>query len=479
MVVTSARDRQSAGVTLFLQALPLLALVALLGSGRAGVISACLIALLLSLPAVFIAMPNGAVPLRFLAGFTQLSLTEGLWLAAIPVGIILGGLVFHEAAGSGTAATTSANPVDVLFTGAFLLGGFTETVTGFGVGAVFAVAAFRSVGVTGVPAAGLALFSQMLIPWGGLGPGTAVGAALAGVDAQAMAARNAWILAAELPLLLPLFWHVCARAGHPVPARRRLGQLGWVLAEGALLVTAHHFVAWEVCGLLATGLTLAARLLWLAPPRGRDGWRHAIATAAPYLLLAGVLLGSRLWHDAPALAPLPGMPSLPLNHAVVGLWLVALGLVVWRGNARLVVAALLRGRRPALALVMFVLLARVLAHAGVPQALAGALAGAFGTAAPFASPLLAGIAGFLAGSNVGSNSAMMPLQAALGRMAGLGPVVLPAVQNGTLFLILSPQVCAIAGGLAGGGATPGRIWRLMWPVFPLALAVGLAAVAIR
>jgi lactate permease len=163
----------------------------------------------------------------------------------------------------------------------------------------------------------------------------------------------------------------------------------------------------------------------------------------------------------------------------VALWLVALALLAGRPHPlRHLRAALHRARRPALAVVMFVLLARLLANAGVPQALAMALAGALGGFAPYASPVLAGIAGFFAGTNVGSNSAMMPLQAALGRVAGLDPVVLPAVQNGTLFLILSPQLCAIASGLAGGGASPARIWRLAWPIFVIALAAGLAAVAI-
>lgn len=464
-------------MTLIFQALPLLALVLLLASGRAGVVASCAAALALSLPAALIARPQGMDIPRFLAGFAGASLSEGLWLALVPVGIILGGLAFHEAAGTASPAG-GGRPVDTLFTGAFMLGGFAETVTGFGVGAVFAMAAFRAVGVGGLPAAGLALFSQMLIPWGGLGPGTTVGAALAGVDAQALAARNAVLLAVELPLLLPLFWHLCRLAGHPVPARKRLAQLGWLLAEGGLLVAAHHAVGWEVCGLLATGLVLAARLLLADPPRGpADAWRM-LAGALPYLVLAGMLLASRLWHGAPALAPLPGLPSLPLNHAVAALWLVALALLAARRRLARLPAALKRGARPALALLMFVLLARVLARAGVPQALAGALADAFGAAAPYAAPLLAGIAGFFAGSNVGSNSAMMPLQAALGRAAGLGPLVLPAVQNGTLFLILSPQVTAIVSGLAGGTTTPAGIWRLMWPVFPLALAVGLASIAL-
>ncbi len=466
-------------MTLLIQALPLLALVLLLGTGRASAPVACAVALLATAPAAYLAIPAGADALPWLGAYLTRSMAEGLWLALIPCGIVLGGLVFHDSARPrDTSNGPAGDPVDTLFTGAFLLGGFTETVTGFGVGTVFALAAFRRVGVTGTVAAAIAIFSQLLIPWGGLGPGSSVGAALAGLSPQALASRNAVILAVELPLLLPLFWHLCARAGHRVSARKKLEHLAWLLAEGALLILAHRLVAWEVCGLLATGILLTARLLFAAPPKGLAGWITTLRAALPYLLLAGVLLGSRLWRNPPALAPFPGLPALTLNHAVVGLWLVGLMLALSRQDlAGPLRQAATRGWRPALALLMFVLLARFLAFAGVPQALAGALAGSFGDFAPYASPLLAGAAGFFAGSNVGSNSAMMPLQAELGRVAGLGPLVLPAIQNGTIFLLLSPQVCAIASGLAGGGATPGGIWRLCWPIFPLALLVGMAFVA--
>jgi lactate permease len=292
-VVSAAPRGQSGAMTLLLQALPLIALVVLLGSGRASTIGACAAALALSLPAAWLAAPGGAPALPFLAAFALRSLADGLWLAAIPVGIILGGLVFHEAVGGGGEGAVRERPVDVLFTGAFLLGGFTETVTGFGVGSIFALAAFRRVGVAGTAAASMALYSQMLIPWGGLGPGTAVGAALAGVPAQALATHDALILAVELPLLLPLFWRLCRLAGHPVPARTRLAQFAWVAAEAAILNLAHRLVTWEVCGLLATGSVLSVRLLLAAPPRTAADRRAAATAAAPYLVLAGALLASR------------------------------------------------------------------------------------------------------------------------------------------------------------------------------------------
>ena len=460
-----------AEVTLFLQSLPLLALAGLLATGRVEPPVACAVAIVLALPAVW-GMHGSAGEL---ARFIATSLAEGLWLAIVPVGIIAGGLVFHEAVG-GPGRSRGGGVQDTLFTAAFLLGPFTETVTGFGVGSVFAIGAIRAVGVSGAPAAAIGLLAMALIPWGGLGPGTALGAALAEVPAQALATRNAWQLAPSLLLMLPLFWHLCAVAGHPVPTRLKLRQGVWVGSLGGLLVLCHQAIAWEMCGMAATGLALSAKLLLAHPPRRLDDWGRALRAAFPYLLLAGALLSIRAVGDAPALAPMAGLPALPLNHPIVALWLVAFGLLIACGRRPW--AALRRGRKPALALLMFVLLSRVLSNAGVPQALAGALAARFGSYALYASPVLAAAAGFFAGTNVGSNSAMMPLQASLGRMAGLDPTVLPAVQNGTLALILSGQLTAVASPLAGPGATPASIWRLAWPLFLIGIAVGLAAIAI-
>lgn len=463
---------------LTIQALPLLALVALLATGRVGPLASCAVALALSLPAALVTLPGVSA----LPGFAVASLAQGLWLALVPVGIITAGLVFHaavSAAAPQAGTQAEADPIGTIFTAAFLMGPFAETITGFGVGAVFAAGALRRVGLAGAPVACLALISQTLIPWGGLGPGTLIGAALAGVPAQALASRNAWLLAALLAMLLPLFWHWCAQAGHPVPARRRGGQAGWVAAIGALLILLHHVAPWEFCGFLATGLLLAVRLLLRLRPRGVEPWLAVLRVASPYLLLATVLLASRAWRDPPALRPYAELPALPLTHAVVALWLVALLLVAMRPRPfHLLATGFRRALRPAAALLMFVLLARLLANAGVPTALAMALVGSFGAAAPYAAPLLAGITGFFAGSNVGANSAMMPLQAAIGHAAGLGPLVLPAVQNGSPLLLISPQLAAVASGLAGGGASPSSVWRHTWPIVPAALLIGMASIAL-
>ena len=461
---------------LLIQALPMLALVGLLVSGRAKPPLACGVAILATLPAAWLHLPPDAT----LGGFAVNSALQGLWVAIVPVGVMAGGLLFHAAISKPPqdGAAPAGDMADLAFSVTFLLGPFTEAVTGFGVGSIFAIGALRRAGLGGAPVAAMAMLAQIMVPWGGLGPGTAVGAALAGVSTQDMALRNAVQLAAALPFLLLLFWGFCAGCGLRVSPSQRIRQALWLAAMGAMLVGWHYLVPWEVCGLLTTGPLLAIHTLRTHPPQGWPGWRRALAGAFPYLLLAAVLLGSRAWPGPPALDPLPGMPKLPLNHAMVALWVVALVLLAMRRDALAVAArGLQKMPRTALTLVLFVLLARTLANAGVPQALALALAGAFGGFAPYAAPLLAAGGGFVTGTNTGGNSAMMPLQAALGNAAGLPPLVLPAVQNGTLTLLMAPQLTAVVAQLAGG-LTLGAIWRLLWPVALIGIAIGMAAVAL-
>ncbi len=460
-------------MTLLLQSLPLFGLILLLGSGRVAAVPACLIALVLTLPAAWLAA-GGSCP-AVLAAET----VRAAWLAAPAMAIVAGGLLFHAAvAQPGAAPETVADPSDSMFTAAFLLGPFAKSVTGFGVGSIFAIAAVQRAGARGPVAASIGLLSLSLVPWGGLGPGSALGAALADVPVQPMLARNAVQAGAFLLCLLPVFWWWAGMAGVWIGWQRRAGQALWVAAVAGLIVLWSRTLPWELASLLATGPLLLLKLWLAAPPRDAVAWRRTFGGIAPYALLVGTILGARLW-TAPAWRPYLDLPAFPLNHVAVALWAAAsVLLMVRRDRMGIARAALVRARGPALAILLFVALARWLAAAEVPTALAQALAGAFGPLALYASPLLAIISGFVAGSNVGSNSMLMPMQATLGRMAGLSQTLLPAVQNftGAAATMYAPQLVSAYGSLAG--ARPGAIWRLAWPVYVIAAAIGAASVAL-
>ncbi|MDO9709563.1 L-lactate permease [Paracraurococcus lichenis] len=459
-------------MTLALQALPLLLLLALLGSGRATPAGAALVALLATLPALLAGLPDpGALP-----GVLAEQVLRGAFLGLQPVAVVTGGLLFHAAVTEGDAAAgpQAASPARA-FAVTLPLGIVLESVTGFAVGAVFALSSLRRMGLGGAPAGALALLALVMVPWGGLAPGTALGAAMAGVPAEGMSMVAAWLTAAWLLLLAPLLWSLLARAGLPVPGREKAAQAGMLAALGGLLVAGAALLPFELVGLVASA-PVVLLALWRANPL-RDP-RAALGRAAPYLLLTAALLAARLWPGAPAWRPFAELPPLPLSHVAVVLWLVAGALLLARrdGLAR-AGAALRRARRPAIALLLYVLLGRLLAGSGAAAGLATAASEALGPLAPFAVAPIALLSGLITGSNVGSNAALMPVQVALGAAAGLPPLAAPAVQNfaGAAGVQVSLGVTAMLCGLLADGTRPAQLWRLLWPSPVLVLGLGWAA----
>jgi lactate permease len=466
-------------VTLLLQSAPLLLLLGLLVAGRAGPLAAVLAGLAASLPAALVSLPDGARLVPFLGE----EALRGLFLAAQPIGVVVGGLLFHAAVERrrGADAARAAATPRAVFTATLLMGVFMESVTGFAVGAVFALAALRRMGIGGAPAAALALLSLCLIPWGGLGPGTALGAALVGAPAQEIATLTALPNAVWVLVLGPVCWRLCAAAGVPVPRDERLAQMAMLAAMAAILVAGHWVLPFEVLGILAAGAPLLFALWSADPPRDAAGWARAGRALAPYALLTVALLAARAVPDPPALRPYAELPAFPVTHVAVVLLVVSAGLLAASdAPVRRATGALRRAARPALVLLLYVLLARWMAGSGATGALAQAAAGALGSAAPYAVPPLGLVAGMVTGSNVGSNAALMPVQQALGLAVGMPPLLAPALHNfaGAAGAGMSFGVTALVCGLLADGTRPARVWRLLAPSMAAVLAIGWAMVAL-
>ncbi|MES2710354.1 MAG: hypothetical protein V4653_02125 [Pseudomonadota bacterium] len=461
-----------------MQAAPLALLVALLLSGRAGPVPAVLAAIALAIPAAIVSLPASTDVTAFLAD----EVLRGAWLALQPVGVMTGGLLFHAAI-SGPAAAAATTPPEPrrIFAACLLMGTFMESVTGFAVGAVFALAALRAMGLGGPVAGAMALLSLCLVPWGGLGPGTLLGATLVGVPVQAMARVIAFPNAAWLMMLGPVLWHLCGRAGIAVPAREKLAQTGILAASATILIAGHWVLPFEILGILATGIPLLVVLYRLDPPRNPAERAAGLRALAPYLILTAALLAARLVPNPPALRPYEGLPAFPITHVAVVLWTVALILLAPRpGMARRLADTARRARKPAAALLLYVLLARILAGSGATTALAEAAAATLGPAAPFAITPLGLAAGLVTGSNVGANAALVTVQAALGAAANLPPILAPALHNfaGGAGAGMSFAVCALICGLLADGTKPAQLWRLLLPSFVAILAAGTGAVLV-
>jgi lactate permease len=458
---------------LFLQAAPLIVLVAVLvlARGRLGAAAPVLAALAVAIPAAWVSLPAGTALPPFLAA----EALRGAWLALAPAAITAAGLLFHEAVtGEAEARPTApgARGHAALFTAVFLLGPFFETVTGFGIGVVFSLSAMRRLGVPAPAAAALSLLSQVLIPWGALGPGTLLGAALAGVDLRAFGAWTSAASAAWLLLLLPLFWRLAREAGLGGTARERGEDAVTMLVLVTLLVAANLLATVEVAGLIALSPPLLVRLLregrGLADARARRA-------ALPYLALSLVLLATRLVPPVQAvltghavLRPYPDLPGIAvLHHPATMLALVALPMLASRreGRRAALARAGARARMPILLLVLYVVLARWLGASGAAASLAGALAASAGPVAlPFVTPFLGAAGGFFTGTNVGSNSILMPIQSALAGKQGFPAAFLPALQNftGSALCILAPMRISATAALAADGTTEADLYRRLW-----------------
>ena len=449
---------------ILLELAPLLVLLGLLASGRASPIQACCGALLAMLPALALGQGAG------LPGFMMRESLLAAYLALQPVAVVAGGLLFHAAV-QGPAPEARPASAARIFAVTLPMGAFLESLTGFSVGAVFALTALRGMGLGGALAGALAVQALTLVPWGGLGPGTALGAAIAGVGPQEVARVAALPTALWLLLRAPLLWRFMAMAGVAPDGREKLAQLGMLALLGALLVLANNTLPFEVAGVLAAG-PVAVLALWRADPPREFG--RAARAAAPYVLLVFCLLVARLWPAAPTWQPFAEYPGFPLTHVAVVLWLVALGLMAARGRLAGAAPALQRAARPALAMLLYVVLGRWMAGSGIAAELADGLAHALGPAAPFAIVPMAIISGIITGTNVGSNAALMPVQAALGAQAGLPIAMVAGLHNfgGGAGAGMGAAGLAMLCGLLADGTRPGAIWRLLLPSIVALLVCG-------
>jgi lactate permease len=456
-----------------LQALPLLLLIGLLFSGRVAAVPAVLAALLAAIPAAFVSLPSNIA----LPGFLGEQILRGAYLALQPMGVVLAGLLFHSAVSEAEASkdAQAATPRRI-FVATLLAGCFLESVTGFGVGAVFALASLRVMGIIGAPAGAMALLALCLIPWGGLGPGSLLGAALIGLPAQDVMRITALPNAVWLLLLGPVLWRLCTAAGLAVPAAEKRAQMGYLLA----LVACHWLLPFEVIGVIATGLPLIFALWRLDPPQDGAAWRKALARLGPYAFLTLALLAARAVPNPPTWRPFADLPAFPVTHVALVLLAVALLLLARRAGAvALAQGAIKRGMRPALIMLLYVLLARWMGESGATAALAREAAAALGPLAPYAVPPLGLMAGIVTGTNVGSNAALMPVQYKLGLAAGLPPALAPGVHNfiGAAGAGMSFAVTGMICGLLADGTKPVALWRLLWPSLAAVLVLGWGAMA--
>jgi lactate permease len=476
-----------------ISAFPLVTVILLIASRRVGLLAAGAIGWGLAIAAAALLSAD----LGTLPAFAALETLKGAWIAWQAIAVILAGLFFYRAVRDQEArlfeSTGSAAPFShrQLYTVCFLLGPFAESATGFGVGCIIAAAALLRLGLGGVPAVVLSLFSQMLVPWGALAVGTLVGAGLSGESETALSFASAVLTMPLLLFYLLLYWRAAAAAGHPVPIAQRADDALWTALLALALTVLSRFLAAELVCLTAAGGLLVLRYF----RDRRPDWpalRRTLGQAGPYAVLSLVLIATRVvppltqaLQSVLVFKPFPGLPAFgALYNPSFWLIVVALGFTLGAGRARrlgaLVAEAVRGGWRPAAVTLLFVAMAQILVAAGAAGLIGTALHQAFGPATLLATPLLGAVGGFLTGSNAASNGMMMPVQIAMttGLCTAETSFWAAAIQNttGSNFTLLSPIRVAMALALVAPGLSEGTVYRAAWPIAAM-LALTLLAEA--
>lgn len=470
---------------------PIILVIGLVATGRVALVHAGLAGLLATLPAAAVALHGQ----RDLLDFFVIESLKGAWLAWHAIAVILAGLTVHH-----VIQATAPSPADApqiapvsrhrqAYFLSFIAAGLIETAIGFGVGFALDIHGLRRLGVAPLPAVAVGLLSQMLVPWGGLGIGTVIGAALGNLPLQGFGLSSASLMPVFLLVLLGWFWWWSHRLGLGLSLRNMALDLLWTAALLGLLYLGNRYASVDTAGLIATAPLLALGTLL---NRNRPPLRAMLRVALPYLLLIAVLLSTRLipplsqaLQSIAVSKPFADMPAFPWAYqAGVMLLLTALlyGALTLKpqqigGVLHQTWAA---GRIAIATTLIFLVMARLMAASGIPAELAAAWQAVAGGQALLASPVFAAIAGGLTGSNTASNSLLLPLQAAMAGSAGASVLWVSALQNvtGSLFTPFFPgkiaMACAFAGIIGGERLVYRQVIALAPPLLIAAILITLA-----
>lgn len=477
-----------------LSLLPLLLVLGLLASGRAS----ALVAGLAGLAATLLAAVALVLPQQGAAALAPLFAREtaaGAWLAWHVIAIIASGMFFHRclqarAARRATGAddALAATPRR-LWAVCFLVAPFAESVTGFGVGYIIALGALARLGIGGLPALLLGLFSQSLVPWGALAIGTTVGATLAGLTVSQLGVGSAILQVPIHALYLVLYWRIAREAGQPVPPAQKADDIAWTAALLGLVLLFNLYSDVEIAGAAATALLLALRFLRDERPDAAR-LRVTLQAHAPYVALTLALCATRLvaplrdvLKSVGALKPFADQPAFAPLYAP-GFWLVTIGAIAaWRARAplgRLVADAARGAWRACTVTLLFVVMAEFYVGTGMAQSIAEALRAGAGRGAATAVPLFAAAGGFLTGGGAAANAMLMPMVTALAGALAIDPAWIAAVQNSvcTNLTMLSPIRVSMGAAILALGLPEAVLYRRAWPLALPPLLAGLGAVLV-
>jgi lactate permease len=308
-------------------------------------------------------------------------------------------------------------------------------------------------------------------------------AAFDGPSKAALSRSFVWVGVASMFFLLP---HV-ALAGLAGPELPTLGAaLGGMLAFAgfARWMQRRDAVARIGAGVAGTPLPLDVRSAAdsNAAAQERPSMRALVLAASPYLLVIALILPTRLFAPLRELlrgaalewsiAGSHGGSVAPLYHPgtllLAGLLLAAV--LHGRHGVAMLLPALrdAGGRLPRVALALFsvLLMARLMVHGGMIDALATAAASSLGEAWPMAIAATGALGSFITGSATASNILFAEFQQSAALAAGVSPLLAAAGQGvgAAIGNIIAPHNIVVGAAAVGIIGSEGRV---LWRTLPL------------
>ena len=352
-------------------------------------------------------------------------------------GMILARLL--EAAGSMSVISAwveSTAPSRSLGVGLVVFGlvPFAESVTGFGIGVTIGVPVLRLLGCSLRQSAILGLLGLIAVPWGALGPGTTVAAALAGLDVDALGTATAWINA--IPVV------IVASAVIAIMRPGLFSTLG--IAAAALLMWAGILTASITIGMAPAGIIgsltviVAMGSLFIIRRKATGFTRRLGLSVLPYAVLTiGLLLARTLQA---------GFPSL-LTRIIASppFWLAAacvIAAVTVISRHRVALSATRSWVPIGAGTAAFMLMGWVMTATGMSTAIGSLLPAGL----VLLTPWLTAIGAVVTGSNTGANSMFTGTIDAVATASHVSslPVVAAGNAAGSLAALAAPPRVAMA-----------------------------------
>ncbi|MGL4676422.1 MAG: L-lactate permease [Brevinema sp.] len=429
-----------------------------------------------------------------------LSGLEGILYGIWPIGVIIFGSIclsnLMKASGSvqkiqDLISVISHDVRIMVVLVAWGLESFLESIAGFGSGLALPISILMAMGVSPFKAGVVALLANSVpTAYGGVGIGVIALSNISGLPLEELMYFLSWqLLIPSLVMPFLIVWVVCGswrqvREIFWVPLFAGIGQgFGLMFPFGAPVVAV-------LSGLLNIGGGILATYLFYPHLRNKQTieFRQVIKPLAPFIIAVVLILGTgplfpmvNQWVSSlktefiiyPGAKPLvirwiADAGVLLLTAGIVGAWIQGMKSQI---IVQTIIDTVAQLQKTMLVLVSILAMSRIMTYSGMIDSLAQGFAQYLGVLYPLFSPWLGTIGVMVTGSVASSGILMGSLQAEMGRILGMSPAWMVAMNasGSTAGKMLAPHSVAIVMAAIGSSDEESKITTM---VFKVLLAYG-------